>query len=170
MKTQLLPILILLFTVSAFGDAPLLEPQQVRACDDQVNFCVLSDPKGITSIYKISGNFKATETYKISGWFRAPHISPDGKYFVAGYSGLNLVPQDVTPEEVMVAIYKNGVLDKVIKLGELLHSMQSLKRTVSHYEWGYIKSVSNYGVELQTVEGSQFVEFPSYQIHRETKS
>ena len=44
----------------------------------------------------------------------------------AGYAGLNLVPQNVTPHQVMLNIYKNGKPHKAIPLGNLMANMNNL--------------------------------------------
>uniref|UniRef100_A0A486XWK7 Uncharacterized protein n=1 Tax=Rheinheimera sp. BAL341 TaxID=1708203 RepID=A0A486XWK7_9GAMM len=64
-----------------------------------------------------------------------------------------MVNKDVTAQEVMLTLYKNGVLIKEYKLGQLLNTMDSLKPTSSHYHWGNIMHIDDYGVEIETVEG-----------------
>ena len=51
-----------------------------------------------------------------------------------------------------------------ITLGELLKSMDSLKRTVSHFNWGRVKTVSDYEIEIETVEGDIKISIPDGSI------
>ena len=146
--------LFLIFFVSlTHADAPLSAPKSYRTCDAFINFCVYSELGKNTTVYSVNGRFTVKELYQITGWHRSIFISQTGKYVAVGYSGLNLVNKDVTAQEVMLTLYKNGVLIKEYTLGQLLHSMDSLKPTSSHYHWGSIMHIDDYGVEIETVEG-----------------
>ena len=158
--------LILLASTNSFADAPLPPPAGKRFCDYRINYCGYTDPKTGTNIYKVDGSFKLTKLYHLNGWFRAPYLSPNGIYFVAGYAGLNLVPQNVTPHQVMLNIYKNGKPHKAIPLGNLMANMNNLKKTVSHYHWGSVQSVDNYSVNLVTVEGKVSVSLETGLVSR----
>jgi hypothetical protein len=145
---------ILVFFVSiAHADEPLFQPSSYRTCDTLINFCAYSEVGKNTTVYAVNGKFNINELYQIPGWHRSIFISQTGKYVAIGYSGLNLVNKDVTAQEVMLTIYENGKLVKEYTLGQLLHTMDSLKPTSSHYHWGSIIQVDDYGVELETVEG-----------------
>lgn len=146
--------IFIVFFSMAYADEPLEAPKSYRTCDAYINFCAYSDLGKNTTVYAVEDNFTFTELYQIPGWHRSIFISPTGTYVAIGNSGLNLVSKDVTSEEVVLTIYKNGSLIKEYKLGQLLHSMDSLEPTVSHYHWGSITRIDDYGVELETVEGS----------------
>jgi len=42
--------------------------------------------------------------------------------------------------------------------------MDSLKRTVSHFNWGRVKTVSDYEIEIETVEGDIKISIPDGSI------
>ena len=65
----------------------------------------------------------------------------------------------------MLTIYKNGKLVKEYTLGQLLHTMDSLKPTSSHYHWGSVIDIDDYGVELETVEGLVGIEHSTGKIY-----
>ncbi len=54
---------------------------------------------------------------------------------VIGYSGKNLVPQDVRMSESVLFFYNRGQLVRTVKLEELYSSKSQLRRTVSHFAW-----------------------------------
>jgi hypothetical protein len=145
--------IFVLFVSIAHADEPLPKPASYRTCDSFINFCAYSEVGKNTTVYAVNGKFSVHEMYQISGWHRSIFISQTGKYVAIGYSGLNLVNKDVTAQEVMLTIYENGELVKEYTLGQLLHTMDSLKLTSSHYHWGNIMQIDDYGVELETVEG-----------------
>mgnify|MGYP003386153446 CR=1 FL=1 len=147
-------LFILIFTAAiAHADTPLPKATSYRTCDTFINFCAYSEVNKNTTVYAVNGKFNIKELYQIPGWHRSIFISQTGKYVAIGYSGLNLVNRDVTDQEVMLTVYENGKLVKAYTLGQLLHTMDSLKPTSSHYHWGSIMQIDDYGVELETVEG-----------------
>ena len=130
-----------------------------------MNYCVYSDPEGDTTVYAMKGRFEITPLYTVKGWHRSSWVSSNGRYFVAGYSGLNLVPTDVSPEQTMVTIYDNGVLIREVKLRELFNSLQALRPTASHYEWGYIDFVADTFISLITPEGEVIFDIENDKIY-----
>jgi hypothetical protein len=153
MKT-ILPAIALLCSTSAWCDTPLAPPLPWKTCDPYINFCVQLDPKNDSTVYKIEAPFAAKEIYKIPGWHRSARISEDGQYFVAAYSGLNLVPLDVKPTQVMLTVWKNGAKHKEVALGQLIKNWSSLQQTTSHYRWGSVSHLSKDSIHLKTVEGA----------------
>ena len=141
------------FVAITHADVALPERQSYRTCDAFINFCAYSELGKNTTIYAVNDRFSVKELYQIPGWHRSIHISQTGKYVAIGYAGLNLVNKEVTAQEVMLTIYRNGVLIKEYTLGQLLHTIDSLKPTSSHYHWGSIMQIDDYGVEIETVEG-----------------
>jgi hypothetical protein len=158
---NILSTIILMVSAVCIADAPLRPPEGKRFCDYWMNYCGYTDPESGTEIYKVNGKFQITKLYSIEGWHRAPYLSFDGVYFVSGYGGLNLIPLDTKPSQVMLTIFKNGELHKEITLGALISNMKSLEKTSSHLNWGYINSVNNYSIELKTVEGRAIVSLES---------
>jgi hypothetical protein len=154
---KLLFVFALVYSTSAISDTPLAPPMPWKTCDPYINFCAQLDPKNGSTVYKIEAPFAAKEIYKIPGWHRSARISEDGQYFVAAYSGLNLVPLDVKPTQVMLTIWKNGVKHKEVALGQLIKNWSSLQQTASHYRWGSVSHLSKDTVHLNTVEGAVLV-------------
>jgi hypothetical protein len=143
---------------SAFADAPLPPPAAWKTCDPSINFCAYMDPKNGTTVYKIDAPFSAKEMYRLPGWHRWARISQDGQFFITAYGGLNLVPHDVKPGQVMVTIWKNGAKHKEITLGQIIKKWSSLRETASHYYWGEITQLSQDRIYLKTVEGAVSIE------------
>ena len=164
MLRVLFSIVFTAISVSAFSDEPLRPPKEKRVCDFWVNYCAYLHPKKNAVLYKIDGAFNKTELYQVPGWHRSVFISFDGKYFISGYDGLNLVPLNVTANEVMIAIYKNGIKHKKITLGQLVRNLDRLKRTTSHYEWGSIESVNNELMYVDTVDGKVVVDLDTGEV------
>lgn len=147
-------------TAICFADTPLSEPKKYRICDYTVTYCASLVPEEDTRIYRISGDLEAPRTglvYTIPGWHRSAHISPTGEYFVAGYPGVNLLPLNVKDSQIVVTIWKSGKLHKTVSIGQVLKSMNSLKRTASHYSWGGIVRVFPRLALVETVEGHDWI-------------
>jgi len=142
------------------ADAPLSAPEKYRICDYTVTYCASLVPEEDTRIYKIVGDLDAPRSeliYTIPGWHRSAHISSTGEYFVTGYPGLGLLPLDVKGSQVVVTIWKRGKIHQTVSIGQVLKSMDSLKRTASHYSWGHIAGVSGSVVQVETVEGRVWI-------------
>ena len=167
---KIVALFLILFTSMVHADEPLEAPRSYRTCDAYINFCAFSELGKNTTIYAIKDKFKLTELYQIPGWHRSILISPSGNYVALGYSGLNLVNKNVTAEEEMLSIYRKGTLIREYKLGQLLHSMDSLKPTASHFYWGNIMNIDDYGVELETVEGSVGIVHSSGKVYLPNES
>ncbi|MGJ8694671.1 MAG: hypothetical protein ACSHW0_19610 [Thalassotalea sp.] len=162
--------LLFIFAASAFADAPLPAPKSYRTCDTYISVCAYSEVDQDTTFYSVEGEFQLTELYKINGWHRSLFIAPKGAYVVVGYSGLNLVSKSVTKEEVMLKIYKQGKLFRKYTQGQIFNNLNSLKATTSHYHWGHIKYVGFREIELETPEGSVFIELNTGKVYLPTES
>ena len=149
---------VLSASTSVFADAPLPPPAAWKTCDATISFCATMDPKQGTTVYKIEAPFLAKEIYRLPEWYRWARISQDGKFFITAYSGLNLVPHDVKPSQVMLTIWKNGAKHKEITLGQIIKKWTSLRETASHYYWGEVTQVSKDRIYLKTVEGAVFID------------
>jgi hypothetical protein len=148
----------LFVSINAFADAPLPPPAAWKTCDPSINFCAYMDPKSGTTVYKIDALFSAKEIYRLPGWHRWARISQDGQFVVTLYNGLNLVPYDVKPSQVMVTIWKNGAKHREITLGQIIKKWSSLRETASHYYWGEVTQLSKDRIYLKTVEGVVFID------------
>ena len=152
-----------------FADAPLSKPEIFRVCDKTVTYCASLNPEEGTTVYRIEAPFKPKEMYKVSSWSRSATLSEDGEYLIIGYSGLNLVPKDVKPSEVMFTIWKNGVKHKEINLGQIIGKWSSLEETASHYKWGGIRYLIRENLFLDTVEGSVVINVETGEVKRYKK-
>jgi hypothetical protein len=158
-------ILAIALGTAVYADSPLRPPSDFRICDHFTNYCAhLSTTEG-TTVYRITGKFQSEELYSVEGWHRDAHLSPDGRYFVAGFDGLNLVPQDVSPEQIMVSIFDRGKLVHEVRLKQLFNSLDSLRRTISHLEWGWIGGVTTDAVILETTEGDAYIKLETGKVY-----
>jgi len=135
----------------ALADTPISYQSLVRVYDESRKYCALVDDSEVT-VFKgrcVTGDI----TYSIQGRHTNAHLSSNGEYFIAFHPGVNLVPLDSQSQTIMIQIWKSGEKKVAITLGELLKSMDSLKRTVSHFNWGRVKTVSDYEIEIETAEG-----------------
>ncbi len=91
--------------------------------------------------------------WSIPGWHRWLFVSDDGESTVVGYSGMNIVPANVTLKEPVLFFYSRGKLVRTVALGELYRSKSELVRTMSGYSWvrsiGFNKA-NQLAVELTT--------------------
>lgn len=75
---------------------------------------------------------------------------------VAGYSGMNLVPIDVTLKEPVLFFYNKGRLVRTITLGDLYQRKSQLRRTVSHFAWVHTTGINRANqLVLELVNGKQ---------------
>ena len=152
-KAVFLAVLLTQGILPARGDAPLPAPSEWRTCNRPITHCARMTPEKDTVVYKVDRSFTGTEIYRIQGWHRDVFLSDDGQYFASGYSGLNLVQLDATPMTVMLTVWKNGQPHMFVSLSQVLWSLTSLKRTVSHYSWGRNLGFNRDGfLEIETVE------------------
>lgn len=135
----------------AFADEPVSYSDTIRIFSENRKNCAFIDDTEVT-VYKgrcINGEV----IYTIKGRYVKSHLSADAEYFIAFHPGLNLIPLDSNSQTVMIQIWKAGGIETTITLGELIKSMDSLERTTSHFNWGYVKNISDEEIEIQTVEG-----------------
>jgi hypothetical protein len=127
--------LILAAALRALADAPLPPPARVTKCSPNGAFCAVSDPaRNVVAGYRAKE--RGAELWHVDGWQRSFDVSNDGDHLVVCYEGLNLLPLDHQPDEVMLSFYDRGALVRQWTLRELVPDLTKLKRTVSHYEWG----------------------------------
>jgi len=147
---------------TTLADTPISYQSLVRVYGDNRNYCALVDDTEVT-VFKgrcVTGEI----TYSIQGRHTNAHLSSNGEYFIAFHPGVNLIPLDSQSQTIMIQIWKSGEKKVTITLGELLKSMDSLKRTVSHFNWGHVKTISDNEIEIETVERDIKVSIPDGRI------
>lgn len=144
---------LVLFSAYSASDAPQLPPVAWKVCNRSVTVCAAMHPKTGATVFKVDSNFVATEAYKIEGWHNQVFVSDDGQFFVSGYRGLNLVPIDVKPSQVMLTVWKNGAKHLEVSLGPIVRDFSLLRPTASHYFWGTVSGLSGAVLSLNTVAG-----------------
>ena len=138
MKTPLALLALFLCACGvALADTPLPPPARKTICSPNGKFCAVADPA--QNITLLSQSHSNKILWSIPGWHRWLFVSDDGESFVIGYSGMNLVPVDVTLSEPVLFFYNRGKLVRTVKLGELYGDKSQLRRTMSHYAWADIQ-------------------------------
>jgi hypothetical protein len=122
---------------TAFADEPLPMPTERSVCAAGGKFCVLMTPEagGLTRAFRYEGA-KKTQIWEMRGWFRVAALADDGRHFVTGWDGMNLLPKNADARFVMISFWRDGKPLRDVRLGELIHDLKSLQRTVSHLRWG----------------------------------
>lgn len=88
------------------------------------------------------------------GWFRVFKLADDGQHLVTGYNGMNLVPKSFDGNEVMIRFHRKGELIQMVTLKDLFVNLGSMKKTASHYSWGWYLGFNPAGqYEVETEEG-----------------
>lgn len=122
----------------ARADAPLPPPMKHELCSSSGRFCAVSDPATMeTTIYSLAPDGSRQEHWVMPGWFRVLYVADDGEHVVTGYNGVNLLPIDYDPEEVLVSFYDRGRLLRSLTLRALVPDLSKLQRTISHVYWGH---------------------------------
>ena len=157
MKTTtsiLLFILTIMIRSELRADAPLPQPEVKEVWSPNKKFCAVMDPTPTTTtIFRVENDGKRIKSWAMPGWFRVADLADDGEHLVVGNGGINLLPLNVTKDETMIEFFKRGKRIKTVMLGELLKDQSSLKRTVSHYQWGnYLGLDENGHYIVETVE------------------
>jgi hypothetical protein len=81
------------------------------------------------------------ELWRVPGWYRVAALSHDCDYLVTGYDGANLLPIAYERGTIMLAFHAHGRLVRQVRLDELVLDLSKLRRTESHWEWGYYGGV-----------------------------
>lgn len=119
------------------ADQPLEVPQNRKIEAPSGNCWTYEDAanKTTTAYKRING--KNTKLWAINGWYRVAAIASDCEHFVTGYEGVNLLPEDYSPDMVMLSFYSKGSLIRQVPLKELVKDLSKLEKTVSHWSWGH---------------------------------
>ena len=117
-----------------FADQPLPPPEKVAAWSENHTYLVESVPNGDTTLYRV---LDGKALWTIPGWHRSVFVSDTG--FVAiGYDGINLLPLNYRSDLVLIELWHDGLITHRVRLRDLVQSPKLLKRTASHYYWGYV--------------------------------
>ena len=118
---------------TVLADTPLPPPDRLEVCSADKTICAVSDPVANRTV--VSSTQSRQVLWTLPGWHRWLFVSDDGMSVVTGYSGMNLVPVDVTLEEPVLFFYSRGKLVRSTRLGDLYKHKSQLPRTVSHLAW-----------------------------------
>jgi hypothetical protein len=156
MKRLILLLSLFLSSPETRADEPLPAPAPYRTCNAAGTSCAQLRPGQDTKVYTIDpATKKETERYRIPGWHRSAFLSAEGMYFAVGYPGLNLLDLDASENTIVLTIWKQGTKHVEIRLGQVLHSLVSLRRTVSHFYWGRnLGFTKNGAFEIETIENA----------------
>jgi hypothetical protein len=131
-------IMVFLTALSAFpagADQPPAAPADflVESRDGRYSALLDAEQRRVTVLER--RNWESSELWTIQGWSPVAAISDIGPTLAIGHPGNNLLPLDADEDTVIVSLYRDGALIREVKLGEIL-PMASLRRTISHEEWG----------------------------------
>ena len=133
----LLVAAVVTWATAAAADAPLAPPSRVTQWAANRRYVAIADPtRDTVSVYQAAG-VERVELWSIRGWERSFFVADDGLHLVVCPSGLNLLPVNYQRSWSMLRFYERGSVLREWSLGELVPDQTKLRRTVSHYEWGY---------------------------------
>ena len=145
----------LLLTIAptlSFADAPLGPPRIHDLCNATGSHCASSDP--VTNRASLTEKSSGVVLWSVDRYFRFFHISNDGRAMLAQTDFANLVPLDATKERELFRIYRNGKLIQTVRLEVFFGGMFELRRTVSHFAWGYFENIDeNDNAIFELVDG-----------------
>jgi hypothetical protein len=134
MRTYLAAFMLVVPVCAAQADEPLAAPAVVTTCSTSQTYCAISDPDSNLTVVSVKGSKKSK--WQFPHWHRWLFVSNDGNTVVAGYDGMNLVPENISLDEPVLFFYHRGTAAvQTIKLGDLYRSKSDLRPTVSHYAW-----------------------------------
>jgi hypothetical protein len=140
--TAVLFVMFLLIVPPVHGDEPLPAPAKHAVLSQNNKFRAELDPHaGIKIINAASGKI----LWQLPGWYRWAFLADDGEHFVTGYDGLNLIPLDYHKNLVLITFWNKGHKIREITVGDLFPDTRLLRRTASHYNWGYMYGIDRDG-------------------------
>ncbi len=152
---SLLPVTALFAMTVCHADSPLPPPARSTVCSPSKMYCVDFVPNQGGVAFQIEKDGKRRELWRVSDWQRIAYVSDDGTHLAACYGGVNLIPQDYSPELVMVSIFEKGKLTHEIRLKDIISKFAALQKTVSHYDWGSCDGLSPNGMlRVNTIENN----------------
>lgn len=152
MKSHCALILSLMLVAPTLADASLPVPEAYTVCSPSGIFCAHLDPqRALIRIYRAGQ--ESDDLWTMEGWFRQAALGDDGETLVTGYDGLDLLPLDYRQDDLILRIYRRGVLVRAVALNEVIDDFSSLQRTESHYYWGHYLGFDEAGdYVIETVE------------------
>src|SRR6266404_4897516 len=147
--------LALSFQAIAVADSPLIygDDDFDRTASRNNRFVALpTKDRKETVVYEQSK--KRREVWRMPGWDEFCGLSNDGDYLVLCSDERNFLPLDYKPDRTMLTFYKRGTLIRRVPLSELIRDFRSLRRTISHYDWGSFDGFSAlHRYDVETIEG-----------------
>ena len=138
---------------SAAADSPIVNGDIDRVESRNKKFLALpTKDRKETVVYDRTA--KQREIWRMPGWDDFRDLSDDGEYLVRWNPHNDLIDLDYKPDFTILAFYRRGTLIRIVPISELIRDFRSLRRTVSHYFWGYILGFSGlHRYDVHTVEG-----------------
>jgi hypothetical protein len=145
---------IALAICGARGDEPLPPPSRIIATSPNGAIRAVCDPNAGTTIEDVE---RRAVLWRLPGWYRSVFVANDGKHFVTGYDGLNLLPRDFNDDLVLLTFWREGRKIREIRVRDLVPDHSILERTASHYYWGRIESIDAQGrLKVNRADGKTF--------------
>ncbi len=154
---------LLLGSPPAGADAPLPPPATHEVRSPNGAYVAVADvTTDRIAVYR-SADRGGAPLWSFPGWQRYLWLADDGHHLVIGYPGANLLRLDqAEPATVMLRFVRDGVVFRERRLGELVADLRHLRRTVSHYFWGYVVGWDALGrLIVETVEQHRFAFDPA---------
>ena len=150
---------LLVAETTALADAPLIDDGRLEIESRNKQFVASPGPNGkSTLVYRRVLGAKADLLWQMPRWLYNPYLSDDGQCMVDAYYGVNLVPRNYDPDQVMMTFFNAGKLVGTVRLRELIRDFRHMEPSVSHYSWGdFIGFVSLNRFAVETVEGRRLV-------------
>ncbi len=136
----------------AVADSPLPPPGLTTICNAPNTHCATSDP--ISRRTTLVGRASGEALWVIDGFHRFFDVSNDGQALFVQSGFGNLLPTDVTRDQILFTIFRDGKLLQSVSIGALFDNPASLQRTASHLSWGQLEKIdANDNVVLMLVDG-----------------
>lgn len=130
---------MLLWAAPAAADTPLPPPATHEVLSPNHAYLAVADVEADRIAVYRAANRTAAPLWTFPGWQRYLWLADDGHHLAIGYPGANLLRLDqAEPTTVMLRFVRDGVVFRERRLGELVADLHHLRRTVSHYFWGYV--------------------------------
>ena len=124
-------------------------------CSRSGKYCARTDPRDGTVGYEMQNGSPGQKLWTLPGWYEVAALADDGKHFVTGYDGMNLIPIRFDPNMVMIRFHRSGTPIAEVRLNEMVNDLGKLRLTTSHRLWGnYASDLDDEGLfSVSTVEG-----------------
>jgi hypothetical protein len=130
---------------AAWADEPPLAPSPQRVCSHSGRFCARMDPDTWrTQVVRVGGDGSESALWSMPGWFRVAALADDGEHLVVGDDGQGLLP-DYRGTQVVLTFFRGGVRVREVQLGEVVRYFWMLRRSASHWGWGFYRGIDEAG-------------------------